>query len=395
MGQKNQKGTVSITNANQRIRLRWRYQGIRYSLNLFHFSKLNILLAKKIALLIESDIFSGSFDSSLQKYKPQDEIFNGLQEKKDKELSSSIIEEVKSPKTIVQHFESWTKNYRQMDCDVNIHYNAMRSLLRKWEPVTEDNILSKLNDETFGAVTFNERLNMLKSFCKWLVKSKIWKTNPVEDVARKKVKKVKNPSRKPFTELEIKKILDAIQTDKFCHKSSRYKHSHYYPFVYFIFKTGVRNAEAIGLRVGSVNFVNRTIEIKEALARTLKGTNPASRIRKETKNGKERVLPLTKDLEELLLPLIKGKDKDDLVFTSYQGLAIDDHNFQRRLFKKVLASLKIQYRVLYAARHSFGSRCIEAGITPVMTAFLMGNNPETALRNYTHQMNIPKHLPEI
>jgi integrase len=30
-----------------------------------------------------------------------------------------------------------------------------------------------------------------------------------------------------------------------------------------------------------------------------------------------------------------------------------------------------------------------------MTAFLMGNNPETALRNYTHQITIPKELPNI
>ncbi len=303
MGQKNQKGTVSITNANQRIRLRWRYQGLRYSLNLFHFSKPNILLAKKIALLIESDIFSGSFDSSLLRYKPQDDNILGLQEKKEKEQSSTITKASKSPvKSIVQHFESWTKNYRQMDCNVNVHYNAMRSLLRKWEPVTEDNVLAQLNAETFGAGTYNERLNMLKSFCKWLVKSKIWITNPLEDVARKKVKRGKNPSRKPFTELEIKKILDAIKTDKYCPKSSRFKHSHYYPFVYFIFKTGVRNAEAIGLRVGSINLENKTIEIKEALARTLKGTNPANRVRKETKNDKERLLPLTKDLDVRLSP---------------------------------------------------------------------------------------------
>jgi integrase len=30
-----------------------------------------------------------------------------------------------------------------------------------------------------------------------------------------------------------------------------------------------------------------------------------------------------------------------------------------------------------------------------MTAFLMGNNPETALKRYTHQITIPKELPNI
>jgi integrase len=209
------------------------------------------------------------------------------------------------------------------------------------------------------------------------------------------VKKTEKQDRIPFTEEEIRLILDAIKNDRFCPSSSRYKHSFYYPFIYFIFKTGVRNAEAVGLRVGSLDFKNKTIIIKEALARTVKGTHAAARVRKETKNGKQRFLPMTDDLEELLKPAIVGKDADDLVFQSFSGGAIDDRMFQRRVFSVVLMELNIPHRVLYACRHTFGSRCIESGINPVMTAFLMGNNAETALRNYTHQINIPKNLPEI
>ena len=176
---------------------------------------------------------------------------------------------------------------------------------------------------------------------------------------------------------------------------SRSKPSHYYPFIYFIFKTGVRNAEAIGLRVSNIDKVNKHIHIKEVLARTLKGTSAALRVRKETKNGKERILPLTPDLLDVLIPVIDGRKNDDLVFQSPTGLAIDDNNFQPRIFKKILKELKIEERVLYACRHTFGSRCIDSGITPVMTAFLMGNNPETALRNYTHVIDIPTELPKI
>jgi len=53
--------------------------------------------------------------------------------------------------------------------------------------------------------------------------------------------------RKPFTEGEISKILEVFKKDTFTPKGSSFKHSQYYPFIYFIFKTGVRNAEAIGL----------------------------------------------------------------------------------------------------------------------------------------------------
>jgi integrase len=377
MGRKNLKGTVGIIKDGNRIRLRFRYQSKRYSLNLFQYNKANLLEAKKVALAIEQDIVSNQFDITLSKY-------NG-----------TILTNLSTGKTMVEYFEEWTATYKQMDCNVNSDYFNLRNTIKRWDKVNENNILPKLNGEAFNERTYNRRLTMLSDFADWLVKQHIWTTNPLEDVSRKKCKKVADATRKPFTEKEIKLILDAFRNDTYLPKSSRYKHSHYYPFVYFIFKTGVRNAEAIGLRVGSIGFEKHLIHITEVMARTVNGTHAAARVRKETKNGKERSLPLTPDLLDLLTTQTVGKGKDDLVFPSPNGLPIDDRMFQRRIFKKVLESLDIPPRILYACRHTFGSRCIDAGMTPVMTAFLMGNNPETALRNYTHQMNIPKNLPII
>jgi integrase len=377
MGQKNSKGAITIANADGRIRLRWRYKAKRYSLSLSAYTKPNLVHARKVAVQIEQDILTSHFDFSLSKYKVGEEKL--------------LIPE----KTIVSYFEEWTTTYKQMDCEKHTNYNSVRNMLKKWGKVEQTNIHIKFNAETFCGATYNRRLTMLKDFVKWLVKVQIWTFNPLEDINPKKYKKAKQPKRKPFTEDEISSILKAFKNDTYTPKFSAFKHSHYYPFIYFIFKTGVRNAEAIGLRVSSIDLNNKQIHIKEVLARSLKGTSAALRIRKETKNGKERILPLTPDLLYILNPLIEGKQKDDLVFQSPNGLAIDDNNFQPRVFKKVLKGLNIEERVLYACRHTFGSRCIEAGINPVMTAFLMGNNPETALRNYTHQINIPSSLPEI
>jgi len=338
---------------------------------------LNLIQAKKVALEIEKDIAVGLFDSTLGKYK----------------LSNN-----KKPvtnKTVVEYFEEWTSTCRQMDCEKDVDYHALRNTIQKWGKVTENNLLAKLSAQKVGTRTFNRRLTMLRNFARWMVSRLVWKINPLEEVKGRKEKKVLKTNRKPFTQKEIKTILDAFKNNSCSPKSSRYSHSHYYSFIYFIFKTGVRNSEAIGLRVGSVDFEKKVIHIREVLARTLKGTNASARVRKETKNGKERVLPLTKDLELILEPLCACKKIDDLVFTSFTGLAIDDRMFQRRVFKPILYKLGIEERVLYACRHTFGSRCIDEGITPVMTAFLMGNNPETALRNYTHQVSIPIDLPGI
>jgi integrase len=296
---------------------------------------------------------------------------------------------------MVEHFEYWVKEYKQMDCDKNVDYYHLRNTLRKWGEFDQDTILTRLNKESFGAKTYNNRLGILKNFSKWLVKQGVWSVDPLEEVIRKRVKKAIKPQRTPFTVEEISAILSAFKENTFCSRASRYPHSQYYPFIYFLFKTGVRPAEAIGLRLRSVDQVGHLIHIKEALARSVKGTNANARIRKETKNGKERMLPLTGDLLTVIQPLIANKQPDDLVFQSFSGGAIDDRMFQRRVFKPVLKGLGIADRDLYACRHTFGSRCIDQGITPVMTAFLMGNNPETALRNYTLQITLPKKLPEI
>ncbi|MCX6204878.1 MAG: site-specific integrase [Bacteroidetes bacterium] len=377
MGHKSSKGTVSISKYKDRIRLRWRHQSERYSLNLGAYLKNNLTHARKIAVQIEQDILNNQFDFSLLKYKGEPE-------------KAKVLD-----KSIVALFEEWVSDYKQMDCEKHTNYNSTRNMMKKWGKIEEGNIQKKLSLETNAAVTYNRRLTILKSFVKWLVKKGIWNSNPLEDINPKKVKKVKEQKRVPFTEVEITSILEAFKNDTYTPKCSASKHSHYYPFIYFIFKTGVRNAEAIGLRVSSIDVKKKQIQIKEVLARSLKGTSAAMRIRKETKNGKERILPLTSDLLEVLKAVIEGKKEDDLVFQSYKKLAIDDNNFQKRIFKPILKHLNIEDRVLYACRHTFGSRCIDSGITPVMTAFLMGNNPETALRNYTHQINIPKELPKI
>lgn len=377
MGQKNQKGTVSIENAAGRIRLRWRYQNKRYSVSLFSFSKPNLVEAKKVALQIERDVLCNTLDVTLVRYT-----------KRQQPVPARV-------KSMVTLFEEWVTDYRQMNCELNSDYYQVRNMLRRWGDINEVTILGLFNKEGVGPKTYNGRLSILKGFTSWMKKSGLWKTDPLEDVSSRKRKKTDKPDRKPFTFEEIQSILEAIRTDKFSNRSSRYPHSHYYPFIYFIFQTGCRPAEAVGLRVENVDFTTNMLFIKEVLARTVKGTNAAARVRKETKTGIERKIPINSDLKAILTPVILNKSTDELVFTSFNGLPIDDRMFQRRVFKPVLAKLGLPQRVLYACRHTFGSRCLELGIPPSSVAFLMGNSPETLLRNYTHQIKIPEILPGL
>lgn len=379
MGQKNAKGSVSISKSENRIRLRWRFKGKRYSINLFQFSKANLIEARKIAIVIESDMLHGTFDLRLVKYKTNSHQFS---------------EERVERSAMVDQFNYWATYYKNIDLRTNSHYVATSNMLKRWGNISSEQIFSRLALATLSPGTYNKRLRILQDFFGWALREKIVSHNPLQDVKPRKVSKKAVVQRQPFTEQEIQRVLNAFKNDTYS-KHPCYRHSYYYPFMYFFFSTGVRNAEAVGLRVSHLDFDKGLVTISEVLARTLSGTHASARIRKETKNGKIRQIPMSEGLKEVLQKCVGGKGVDELVFQSHKGFAIDDRMFQRRVFKPILKELGLEDRDLYACRHTFGSRCIEAGLTPVMTAFLMGNNPETALRNYTHQISLPKELPKI
>jgi integrase len=406
MGRRNSIIKVSIDDDKGRIRLRWRYNCKRCSINLSWPYKRSCLNdAKKIAECIEDDIQYNRFDVSLLKYKNFKstnvgnlDFANAIPVRESPEAGKDFniplhpakvnSEVITFSKVLITKFEHWAKVYRDKDCSEQIHYRLIKNMLIRWENFTEDEIILKFRAEKLSSSTFNERLSILKKFFDWMV-------NPLEDVMRKKSNNRSSSSRYPFTLMESCSILNAFKSDACVKSCSRYTHSHYYPFLYFLFCTGARNAEAVGLRVEHVDVVNNKIKIERALARTLKGTHAKARIDKETKNGKVRYLPLSPELREVLLPLLINKQPTDLVFTSVNGLCIDDRMFTRRVFKPVLKKLNIKYRTLYACRHGFSSKLLAAGVNPVTTAFLLGNNPETALRYYTHLISVPETLPAM
>ena len=94
MGQKTARGSVSISNESGRIRLRWRYLSKRYSVNFSAFSKANLIEARKIALIIEHEVLSKTFNGNLDRY------FN-----KNSEPTSSSTVQINP----IALFESWVK----------------------------------------------------------------------------------------------------------------------------------------------------------------------------------------------------------------------------------------------------------------------------------------------
>lgn len=382
MGQssKTAKGEISVSNYEGRIRLRWRYGGQRYSLNLpYPYSNENLHHATVKVAEIKLDILKGEFDTSLVKYKPKIEKEVAVLPLT-KSYASAITDD------IVVKFKIWAKQVRSIDLDTesSIDYYGVYRVLNKYRNLRLSAVGESLINEDWAVSTFNKRLNFLCGYFNWLVDKGDIVDNPLRLISKRREKKKKKNSRRiPLSEQEIQSFLDAIRDNTFCNKSSPVKHSFYYPFLRFVFTSGVRNAEAIGLKVKHIDLEKNQIEISEAFARTHKGTNHAQRISKGTKTGCVRFLPLSEALRELLLPLVSNREPECYVFPSPKKLSIDDRMLKRRVIKPVLLALGIGDRDLYAARHSFGTRAVQQGMVITDVAYLMGHSTvDTTIRNY-------------
>lgn len=370
---------------------------MRYSMNLpYTFNHENLHQAALKVAEIKLDILKGVFDATLKKYKCE---FDEPTLKPVKQ-ALSLVQEIKSIvflNQLIPKFNEWCKNIRNVDIDNSIDYLYIRRLLEKWGKISIIHIAEKLNNENWSATTYNKRLTYLSLFFSWLVSLGIIERNYLQNICKRKNReRKKNIRRKPLEEKEILTFLEAIKNDTYCPTASNFKHSFYYPFLKFMFFTGVRNAEAIGLRVKHINLEEKQVEISETLARTVKGSNHASRIRKGTKTGNKRFLPLNEELIDILCKQIIGKDADDLVFQSVKGLSIDDRMLQRRIIKPVLRKLGFGNRDLYSARHAFGTRGVQQGMALTDIAYLMGHSSiETASRNYVHVGRPAKVLPAL
>ncbi|MEA5496006.1 tyrosine-type recombinase/integrase [Limnoraphis robusta Tam1] len=159
--------------------------------------------------------------------------------------------------------------------------------------------------------TTKEHLSLLKAAFAYGMKNKLVGGNPwTEVVSYFKVPPKQMPD--PFTLDEVRAIIEAFRNHSV--------YSYYYPYVEFLFRTGCRTAEAIGLQWKNLNPNCTSVWIGESLSRGR---------RKATKTNRARTIPLSDRLSELLLSIRRvPMVKEELVFLTPKGKPIDDGNFR-------------------------------------------------------------------
>jgi integrase len=353
---------VTIENHNGRYRLRWLYQGKRYTMSCgVPATPTGKALAKQKAAQIELDISAGYFDPTLLKYKPRT-------------LGKTATEI--SAVELFERFSRFQLKEKGLSSGSEGRYRCIQNYLS----ARLDMSAHQINDHTAGnfAAYLSEQVsgNTAKTYLCLITAAWNWAKgryhvvdpNPWAGLAAR-IKPQPSQRVKPFTAAEVKAIIGAFRS------SPHYQH--YADFVTFLFGVGCRFGEAAGLQWKHVADDFQTVWIGESVSRGH---------RKGTKTGKARTVMLSPTVTKMLgdrHTALKPKP-DDLVFPSPKGLAIDDQNFRNRAWKTILEQCHIEYRKPYAVRHSVISHALASGANPMDLAEQTGHDKRVLLDVYAH-----------
>jgi integrase len=349
---------VRVENDDGRLRLRFTHNGKRYTIAVgLPDSKINRLVAQQKAAQIELDIASGNFDITLSKYRPP-------------KTTSLKQKEV----TVVQLFEQFTSTQskaKELHTGSLCRYTATLKHLERYFSSKPAGLIDQTDVEGFAQYlrakvstrTAKDYLILVQACWKWAEQS--LSHNPWSSIVSK-VKPAPKQKVKPFTVAEVKAILEAFRNNRY--------YRHYTDFVTFLFGTGCRFGEAVALKWKHIDDDCSRVWIGESVSR---GN------RKTTKTGKDRTITLTTKIAQMLKERRPDRwDPESLVFPAPTGKTINDHTFRRRAWKKILASLKIEYRKPYATRHTAISHALANGANPLAVAEATGHDPQILFRHY-------------
>ena len=158
----------------------------------------------------------------------------------------------------------------------------------------------------------------------------------------------------------------------------------------FILQTGLRTGELVGVKCEDVDFISKTIQIRRSME--YRYSAKKWRIGEPKSKSGYRTIPLT---EEAVAILKKQKEKnkriseistewEEFVFLCRKGTPVKNSTYDTALFK-ICDKAKIPRFSMHILRHTFATRCIEAGMKPKTLQMLLGHsNIGITMNLYVH-----------
>ena len=188
---------------------------------------------------------------------------------------------------------------------------------------------------------------------------------------------------------EQKKELDVMSTDNFKQILAYLQKNFTFQGLGIIItmNTGMRIGEICGLQWGDIDMDTNCISVQRTVERiyVMEGDKKYTKLVINTPKTQNscRQIPMSKDLLALVKPLMKVVNKSFYVLSN-SDKPIEPRTY-RNYYKDLLAQLGIPDLKYHGLRHSFATKCIEAGCDYKTVSVLLGHaNISTTLNLYVH-----------
>lgn len=157
--------------------------------------------------------------------------------------------------------------------------------------------------------------------------------------------------------------------------------------IYISLSTGLRIGEICALKWSDINVTDGTITVSRTIERIyiIEGEEKHTELVINTPKTKNscREIPMSKELLAMIKPLKKIVNDDFYVLTNDERPT--EPRTYRNYYKGLMAKLDIPKLKYHGLRHSFATRCIEAGCDYKTVSVLLGHsNISTTLNLYVH-----------
>ena len=260
-----------------------------------------------------------------------------------------------SPHTVLAYsndldqFFIYLKNVYSLDKIGEVNH----AIIRSW--------IVSLMENKISARSVNRKISTLKSFYKFLIREKVLGINPMH-----KIQSPKNPKRLPVF-VEESKMNALIEDVSF---SDDFEGRRNLLIIELLYSTGMRRIELVNLKETDINFHSSTVKVLG-------------------KRNKERLIPLTAEIKELVKEYIECRNKSieiksDYLFLTEKGNQI----YPGAVYRVVKGSLEkvttLAKKSPHVLRHTFATHLLNNGANLNAIKELLGHANLAATQIYTH-----------
>lgn len=242
----------------------------------------------------------------------------------------------------------------------------------KIQRITEEDLQDFMNAQTFRSASYiNKIFIMLNQVFKTAVHDNCIIKNPMNDVIKPKSSK-------------ITKKINALSIEEHQKFITSLENELYRNIFLIAINTGMRCSEILSLKATDIDYENNCIHITKTLS---KDENDKYALKDTTKTyAGMRDFPLDDELKLIFKDAIKNRidNINNLIFIQPNGKLIAPTTLNT-VFKRICANLgfKGNYN-FHMLRHTFATRCIEAGMPAHVLQKLLGHTDvSTTIDTYT------------